>query len=260
MKKPTIVALFGVLAAATSLAQNVQITSFGNNGQLTWSNSYPNGTYSVEWAGSLSGGPAWQQDWLSLKSLAATSPATTVTVPMFYRVRCLTNGLFVPMPVGRGVLYSVSNAVGAAWSEQIQSLGLLTVPSLANDYSLVHIIDPGETNAAFFRSTDRAFFISGNAMEEQLKWTNGPVGTSWTYYDSSGPIVSTILSTTASVTVPAGTFDNCLIFSNRCAFCSDSTPYFIEYVKPGLGLVYWQDYWGVSSPPEVYRLQSISGN
>jgi len=260
MKHFSNIALLGVLLAASAQAQNLQITSLANNGRLTWTNSFPNGSYSVEWASTVNGNAAWQQDWLSLKNLAPTSSVTTVSVPMFYRVRCLTNGLFWPMPLGRTLTFSVSNSVGSIWTQQMQSIGVLSVPSLTNEYTFALVSDPSGTNGFFIRSTDRALYMSPNSSNEQLKWTNGPVGTSWTYQDSSGNIVSTILSTTATVSVPAGTYNNCLVFSNRCAACSDSTPYFIEYVKPGVGLVYWQDYWGVSSPPNIYRLQSIAGN
>jgi hypothetical protein len=179
---------------------------------------------------------------------------------MLYRVVCLTNGYFWPMPLGRMLTYSVSNSLSGVWAQQMQSAGILSVPSHTNQYTFSLVSDPSGTNAYFVRSTDRTVYVSPNGAAEQLKWTNGPVGTSWTYQDSAGEIVSTILSTSATVSVPAGTYNNCLIFSNRCASCSDSTPYFIEYVKPGVGLVYWQDYWGVDNPPNIYRLQSITGN
>ena len=99
-----------------------------------------------------------------------------------------------------------------------------------------------------------------NWVGEEVRWTNGLVGTSFPFIDSGGPEVTTIISTTASISVPAGTYNNCLVFSNHCASCSDPTPYWIEYVKPGVGLVYWLDYWGVNNPPNVYRLQSVTGN
>ena len=142
---------------------------------------------------SLGGNTVWQQDWSSLLNLSPTSATTTVSVPMFYRVSCLTNGFFWPMPLGGMGTYSVSNAVSGIWTQQFQCLGILSVPSSSNQYLFAPNRDPSGTNAGFYRSTDRAMYITPNGYNEQLKWTNGPVGATWTYQDAQGPEVSTIL-------------------------------------------------------------------
>ena len=60
------------------------ITSFGRNGELTWSNALVGGNASLEWAPSLSS--SWRSDWSSLTRIAITSDVMTVSVPMFFRV------------------------------------------------------------------------------------------------------------------------------------------------------------------------------
>jgi len=257
LKHLSLIALSVLMPAASSRAQDLQITSFGDNGLLSWTNTFSNGVYSVEWTGALTTNVTWQQGWLPLENLTPTSETTTVTVPMFYRVRCLTNGVFFPMPLGHRMSFTVTNAVSSTWTQQIHSIGVLSVPSQSNQYAFASVSSPSETSAYFFRSTDQACFITPNGDNEQLRWTNAPVGTTFTFRDKAGVETSTILSTSATVAVPAGTFDNCLVFSNRCPNCSDAHPYWIEYVKPGMGLVYWLN-WGVDNPPDVYQLQSVT--
>ena len=85
MKKRLLFVLAVLTGMAPGTAQLV-ITSFSQNGALTWTNVLSNATYRVEWAGSPAG------PWLSfdaltnLNSLSATSNAVTVTVPTCYRV------------------------------------------------------------------------------------------------------------------------------------------------------------------------------
>ncbi len=85
MKKQILSALAVLTVAASGTAQLV-ITSFSQNGALTWTNVVSNATYRVEWAGSPAG------PWLSfdaltnLTSLSATNKSVAVTVPTCYRV------------------------------------------------------------------------------------------------------------------------------------------------------------------------------
>ena len=82
-----VVALILVVGLVPGLAQaQLQITSFGSNGQLSWSD--PGGTgshYAVQWSPSLQ-----QTNWMSWQDAVATlsglGPTGTVAVPMFYRM------------------------------------------------------------------------------------------------------------------------------------------------------------------------------
>jgi hypothetical protein len=85
MNKVLLLASCGLLVASVVTAQLV-ITSFNQNGELTWTNSVSNATYRVEWASSATG--PWNKfDALTnLTLLSATTNVVTVKVPMFYRV------------------------------------------------------------------------------------------------------------------------------------------------------------------------------
>ncbi len=84
--KKSLVFLAEVLAGCVTALGQVTITSFNQNGQLTWTNSVTNATYRVEWAGSASG--PWRSfDGLTnLTLLSVASNSVTVQVPTFYRV------------------------------------------------------------------------------------------------------------------------------------------------------------------------------
>ncbi len=61
------------------------IVSLSGNGWLSWTNTPGVHGFAVQWAPNLSG--PWSNDWHSLDSIVTTGAATTVSVPMFYRVR-----------------------------------------------------------------------------------------------------------------------------------------------------------------------------
>lgn len=83
--------LASFLIAQEGLAQQPVITSFQGNGQLTWTNAPGTNTFRVEWAGTLAGTNIWKRNWWDLDYIPSTGTATTVTVPMFYRVAQETN-------------------------------------------------------------------------------------------------------------------------------------------------------------------------
>ncbi len=83
--------VFLVVAAMAALSPcpargQLEITSFGANGQLSWNDPGATGTnnYAVQWAPSLNGTWfSWQDAEANLMGLG---PSETVSVPMFYRV------------------------------------------------------------------------------------------------------------------------------------------------------------------------------
>jgi hypothetical protein len=66
-------------------AADFRVTSFGDNGDLTWEDTNTNGTYTVQWCSSLAL-TNWSSAWTGLTQVAATGGAIRVNVPMFYRV------------------------------------------------------------------------------------------------------------------------------------------------------------------------------
>lgn len=84
-----VVAVLGLLCSfsLSVFAQtNIVITSFQSNGLLAWTNQLGSGRLRVEWASAPTG--IWCSSWGSLANRNATSEATRVHVPMFYRVAC----------------------------------------------------------------------------------------------------------------------------------------------------------------------------
>ncbi len=93
MKKIKIIGLALLLTALyhTSEAGDTPVLSLTGNGILTWTNSFTNALFTVQWASSLGGSPTntvWMEDWTSLENFSARTGVTSVAVPMFYRVRC----------------------------------------------------------------------------------------------------------------------------------------------------------------------------
>ncbi len=81
-----------VFAAASVHAQNnLVITSFHGNGELTW-DAPRAGTYLIEWASSLTG--AWHRSW-DLVDLNVVAGPQTNAVPMYYRVRTAGPSLLI---------------------------------------------------------------------------------------------------------------------------------------------------------------------
>ena len=89
--------LFLVPASADS---ELVVTSITNDGKLTFEDQGATGTnfYGVEWSNDLS---SWQDNWSSLEFLQTQDgAATTVNVPLFYRVtRLAEEATALPAPV-----------------------------------------------------------------------------------------------------------------------------------------------------------------
>ena len=246
-----------VLLPGSILAQGsgFPILSLSGNGHLTWTNAYQNGLYGVEWAPSLAG--PWQSNWTALKSLVVMGDTATVDVPMFYRVKCDTN-LFMPMPMGGYLEMSVSNAVGAVWTERMTVAGSVFMPSKGKEYAVLEgtislYADAMET--LLMRSTSNALYVINSACGmEEIGMTNAPIGTSWTNA-VCGEIEIATIEASELVTVPAGTF-TCLRVRKQRLSTSHPNPVWIEWWQPGVGQVQWIDYFVDSSenPPVVHRL------
>lgn len=79
--------LFAILLAMAPNSSEAQpvITSFQQNGLLSWLDGGSNLAYQIQWAPSLGG--TWYSSWESLCYVGpVSSGVTTVSVPMFYRV------------------------------------------------------------------------------------------------------------------------------------------------------------------------------
>jgi hypothetical protein len=241
----------------------IEITSLTTNGRLSWTNSFTNGLFSVEWAASLPG--TWRDNWGALQGFLVSNQSNTVEVPMFYRLKCATN-LFEVFPLGGRSVFAASNVTGAVWTVQGTILGYVT-PSVASgqEYAVAEFIDRGRMSLSLVRSTDSERII---VDADTLAEVNGgvqraPIGTTWTNFNYKGRYTRVCtVEANETVTVPAGTFQ-CLKFSRRILEPLNPPvpqPFYYEWVKPGFGVVKMIDYWQDASqqPPVVYELQSRS--
>lgn len=237
----------------------IQVTALTRAGQLQWTNlpALSNGLFSVEWAAEP--GANWQDSWRGLQAVAGTGTVQTVAVPMLYRVKCVTN-LFLPMPVGGRLTYSVSNQAGGTWSETMTCLSRVQ-PSAGGgkDYALIETLEGGQMRLHLMRSTDGAVYrLDPNTLTENLEFQMSPAGTTWTNSNYEGQLtVRVTVEAIETVTVPAGTFAGCYRYRKQVVD-GDATAYWQEWVAPGVGVVKWVDYWLDPSqhPPVTHALQS----
>lgn len=79
-------AFFSVFCLFLYSVQAQDIASYDRSGWLTWTNGLSNAVYEVEWSSSLDA-PAWTNSWSMLTGIQPTTALTTVSIPMFYRVK-----------------------------------------------------------------------------------------------------------------------------------------------------------------------------
>lgn len=244
MKIPSLLAW--LLAGSTALqAGELEINSLTSNGRLTFTNAFSNGLYTVQWAPSL---PAvWRDSWINLNDFAVTGTTTTVEVPMFYGVKCVTNP-FCTMPLGRTLIYATSNTV-ETWTMTVSFGGRLALLGQTSEYSVMLLRDGGfNLDDAFLRSTESALYRRTlDPFDECVIWTNAPVGSSWVSNVEGDRTTRSVTARGVVVVVPAGTFTDCIEFEER-----DSSSGMLidrEWVKPGFYMVKEIDYEGNGIKP-----------
>jgi hypothetical protein len=248
------------IGALTVLGQDVEIQSLSANGSLEWTATVGSDC-TVEWASSLTPTAHWQRTWSHLVDIHCTNGSTTAEVPMFYRVHCWTNGLFLRTSAGRTWSFAASNLLGQTWTQHIQSVGHLLMDADAKQYNMLVVYNehgeptPGGTTeggAFFVRSTDSQSFMFQGPGEETVVWQTGTIGSEWT---SDGTVIR--IDAIEDVTVPAGTFTNCIKFK-KWNEGNPSDPWY-EWIHPGSFMVKWVDYnVDPTYEPVVYELESYT--
>jgi len=250
--------LFALGSCLAVQGQDIAISSLAGNGQLTFTNSFTNALYTIEWAPAL--GTNWRQNWGPLQGFWAPGRTSAVQVPMFYRVKCVTDLLF-PFPVGREAVFSASDAVGNVWTEK--SVVLSYIHPLGADrpqYALLEQVNPNSLSFFMARSTDTAMIrLDPDRLVEVTEFQLGPVGTTWTNFNYKGQYTRKVtIEAIETVTVPAGTFPACYKFHKQIVSGSSSPrPEWYEWVRPGFSMVKWVDYW-CDNAPNVHELWSLS--
>ncbi len=259
----TTLVVAGVLAAINALAQPVQITSFGANGQLTV-NAPVGSDFSVEWSPALGAGAAWSDRWDFLTVVRSTNTTMKLSVPMFYRVSCYTNGFLWPLKPGSSFVFAVSNALGETATQPIKVLGRCYVPEFTNHYGVFNQDDARVTGGVsggimMMRSDDQQIWAMADPLThfESQEFFRGTVGMVIT----NARNIRIAIEAIETVTVPAGTINNCIKFHKTDLSSSHPNPSWYEWIKPGAGMVKWVDYNvdPTNAAPVVYLLQSYSG-
>lgn len=246
-----------LIASATVLqAQDVIIDSLDANGQLTVT-APSNSDFTVEWTSSLSPTSEWKSSWIDLSLVPVSNGTTTVDVPMFYRVNCWTNGLLARAPLGRTYTYGLSNAFGQSWTEELSRIGQAAIPAMSNDYLIMRSVpqwsgdmpagaEP-EPEIITVRLTDRSLFAMEAAYLLEVEiWRMDSVGTVWTNF---GEV--TTIEAYEDITVPAGTFTNCIRLHQRDLSATETNSGQRVWIKPGLIEVQSIFYADWTDPPEA---------
>lgn len=130
------------IAAWCSRAEEVsQIQSLARNGELTWTGTATTGNYRVEWAPTAAG--PWSSSWQALTNIPATGAATTLAVPMFYRV------VYTPPPPP-----VFSNVTASA------ALSLITNRSADVSFVILDVRTPSEFNPRHVRTAKNLNFFA----------------------------------------------------------------------------------------------------
>jgi len=251
----------GILSSQMVFAQPVQITSLGANGKLTV--TAPVGSdYSVQWSPALGTGASWSDRWDFLTAIRSTNATMTQAVPMFYRVACYTNGLLWPMRPGTFV-FSVTNALKETHSQTLKILGRCYLPEYTNYYGVINEAAAGVTGGVsggtmIFRADDKQAWSLDDPQNhiESEEFFVGTVGTVITNASNERVAIAAI----ETVTVPAGTFTNCIKFHKTDLGSGNPNPTHDEWIALGVGMVKWVDYDvdEQNAIPVVYQLTSYS--
>jgi hypothetical protein len=250
---PTFVLL---LAIGISLhAAEVEIISLSANGRLTFTSSYTNGVFSVQWSPELPS-TSWSANWDSLHAFVSTNARTTVSVPMFYRVACQTNQFF-PTPIGRQSVFTITNDLGATGNLRVTFVGALKLSS-GKDYTILEMLDDRDCALRLMpcRSTDTELYTIPFEISksEYVAFRSGSPGTTWTNQWCDGSSDQVTISANEVVTVPAGTFE-CLKTEDR-EINNNLRLRWVYWIKPGMGMVKQVDYGNGTKPPDTYTLSS----
>ena len=100
------------------------------------------------------------------------------------------------------------------------------------------------------------FFYSGFG-NESLVFANGEVGTYWEYDEDGSRISAEIIATGLTVEVPAGIYYDCILIEKHSINGPIPSLPWYEWVKPGLFIVQWLDFYVDENAPVWWQLTSI---
>ncbi|MCE5341694.1 MAG: hypothetical protein LLF92_11310 [Planctomycetaceae bacterium] len=166
-----------------------------------------------------------------------------------------------PMQVGKKYIYTQSNPMGSSWTAQL----LINRQATLNGHTYFNLKgynfnNEPESDYGLLRSTIDEIY-DGN---ERLEYKKAPVGTKWSVYQPEDIYYYKFIEVVGieSVTVPFGTFSGAYKFKKYMQVdVNDAnqgqSPYWYEWVVPGVGLVKQEDYW-VDDAPVIQELTGIT--
>ncbi|MBU1054065.1 MAG: VPLPA-CTERM sorting domain-containing protein [Proteobacteria bacterium] len=149
--------------------------------------------------------------------------------------------------------YTGSDSIGNTWNQTLTVLGTITIG--AHDYFQIdqyNYHDEGDHTEWLIRSTENQVLVPDGAGGEQILFQLAPVGTTWSFFDELHEIIGTEF-----VTIPYGGGTTVEAYVYRLSEISGS-PYWYEYVIPGLGQVQEVDWYVDSNAPYIEQLDDIS--
>lgn len=181
---------------------------------------------------------------------------TNILITIFLLVLIAHATLFaaptlIPLEVGNWWEYSRTDASGNAWTVDWKVLAEVTYAS--NNYFQIRETnyEPGTIDDFYIRSTEDTLY-GWNGTTEEIDLQAAPVGTTWIRGNDLVEIIAI-----EPVTVPYGGPYEAYVHRKH-DFVLNS-PYYYEYIVPGLGLVKEVDYWN-DDPPMTMELIAAGGS
>jgi len=237
--------------ATTVQSGEFEILSLTSNGRLSFTNTFTNGMFTIEWAPQVPS-TNWNTGWTGLRDITVTGKICNVDIPMYYRVKSITN-LFIPTIYARQFVYLISSGNVDVGTGTMTYLNNVTLSS-GKEYTLMEFDIPNQIILIPCRSTSSEFYtIPTESKNEVIEWQNGTSGTTWTNSFGDGSSDKITIIGTETITVPAGTF-NCIKIEKREINNSLRLRY-VDWIKPGFNMVKEIDYGNGSSQPTTLTLK-----
>ncbi|MEW6569880.1 MAG: hypothetical protein AB1390_01705 [Nitrospirota bacterium] len=153
----------------------------------------------------------------------------------------------------------MSDSGSGTWEYKIIVGGNTLIQSTGQRYYVIETLgydNPQDASVLMLRSNSSAVYFYNGFGNEHLVFQNAPIGTKWTYESGHCEVQEREIEAVETVTVPAGTFEGCLKFVQRCLSDDPIAIYTREWIKPGFGMVQEIDYYGGVNPPRVKKLKS----
>ena len=164
------------------------------------------------------------------------------------------------LKVGMVLTLEGVDAAGALYEQIFWVSGRASLPFLERkQFKVIEIFGGDEASMLLGRWDNNGdFYIYAAGGWEEASFVNGPVGSTFQYQEPDGSVIAgTVVSVGETVVVPAGTFYDCVQTEKRDVTGPVPSPPWIEWVKPGLFIVKWIDWWVPNAAPIEWELVSI---